>query len=89
MTDDDLSEYLDPELDGAIAGADGDESLPGGVTLPRLVVALHVGAAGGLVPFALRAVEAGETGRAALFGAVAATLVASGVVIARIADSQY
>jgi hypothetical protein len=89
VTDDDLSEYLDPELDGAIADADGDESLPAGVTLPRLVVALHVGAAGGLVPFALRAVEAGETGRAALFGAVAAALIASGVVIARIADSRY
>ncbi len=89
MTDDDLSEHLDPELDGAIAGDDGDESLPGPVTLPRLVVALHVGAAGGLVPFALQAVEAGETTRAALFGAVAVTLVASGVAIARVADSQY
>ncbi|MEZ3144413.1 hypothetical protein [Halobaculum sp. MBLA0143] len=83
MTDDDLSEHLDPELDGAIAGTDTDDTLPGPVTIPRLVVALHVGGAAGLLPFALEAAQNGETGRLVTMAVVAGGLVAAGVVIAR------
>ena len=90
MTDDDLSEHLDPELDAAITGTEeSDTRLPGAVTVPRLVVALHLGAAAGLLPFALEAAQNGETGRLATFGFVAVTVVAAGVAIARVAARQY
>lgn len=88
MTDDDLSEHLDPELDGAIAGTDTDDTLPGPVTLPRLVVALHLGGAAGLLPFALEAGQNGETGRLVTLTVVAAGLVVTGVVIARVLTRQ-
>lgn len=90
-TDDDLSEHLDPELDAAIAGVgeSSDDDLPGPFTLPRLVVALHVGAAAGLAPFAVRAFEAGETSRALVVAVAAVGLLASGVAVARLADRRY
>ncbi|MFB6243122.1 MAG: hypothetical protein ABEH80_03400 [Halobaculum sp.] len=88
--DDDISEYLDPELDAAIAGTgESDADLPGPLTLPRLVVALHVGAAAGLLPFAVRAAQDGATTQMALFGFVAVAILVSGVAIARITARQY
>jgi hypothetical protein len=88
--DDDLSEHLDPELDAAIAGADeSDANLPGPVTLPRLVFALHVGAAAGLLPFAARAAQEGAHTRLALFGFVAVGLLLSGAAIARMTARQH
>jgi hypothetical protein len=87
--DDDLAEYLDPELDAAVVGARSEGSaLPGPLTLPRLVFALHVGAAAGMLPFAVQAVQASAYDRAALFGFVAVALLLSGVAIARMTERQ-
>lgn len=87
--DDDISEYLDPELDAAIAGGTESESnLPGPLTIPRLVFALHVGAAGGLLPFAARAAQNGAYPRLALFSIVAVAILLSGAAIARMTARQ-
>lgn len=85
--DDDISEHLDPELDDAVTESSG--SLPGSVTLPRIVLALHVFTAVLILPLAVTAWSDGSIRRFAVFLAMIVALVATGVVVARITARRY
>lgn len=85
---DDLSEHLDPELDDAVTES-GGRSLPGPITLSRVVFALHVLTALTILPLASAALSQGAFGRLAIFVAMMVALIASGVVVSRITSRRY
>ena len=87
--DDDLSEHLDPDLDGAIASGSDDDRLPGPLSLGGLVVGVHLLAATALVPFAWLALQAGNHTQAAGLAAMAGLVVGVGVVFGRYTAARY
>ncbi|MFB6148360.1 MAG: hypothetical protein ABEJ48_01725 [Halobacteriales archaeon] len=86
MADDDIEEYLDPELDPT-SQQSGD--LPGPVTLPRLVVGLHVLTVVILLPFIWQAYQANNMPQVASLGLLAGLLLVAGVVAGRIAARRF
>ncbi|MFB6300385.1 MAG: hypothetical protein ABEH65_09010 [Halobacteriales archaeon] len=86
MADDDLEEYLDPELDPT---SQQTSDLPGPVTLPRVVVGLHLVTAAILVPFAWQAYQVNDMGQVASLGLLIGLLVVAGVVAGRIAERRF
>lgn len=87
--DDDTEEHLDPELDAAIADSSSDASLPGPITLPRVVLALHLLTALALAPLAADAVEAGNWPQLAVFLFMMGGLAATGFAVARLTGRRY
>lgn len=87
--DDDISEYLDPELDSAIASTDDGHWLGGGFGLAHLVILVHVFAAGAMLPSAWLSFEAGNHLRAGATAALAVLVLVAGVAFARFVATEY
>lgn len=91
MTDDedDIDEYLDPELDAAVTGSDSGGSLPGPLTLAGLITGLHFMAALLVLPVAWVAVQNGSYAQAGFYSALAGLMIAAGILVGRIADRRF
>jgi hypothetical protein len=88
--DDDISDHLDPELDAAIeATSDGDDTVPGPLSLAGLVVGVHLLVATALLPFAWLALQSGDHAQAAGLAAMAGLAVGVGVVFGRYTAARY
>jgi hypothetical protein len=89
MSDDDVDEYLDPEFDRGVARSTGDgELLPGPLSLPQLVVGLHLLTAGAVLPFIWLAYQAGNVPQMASLGLLLVLILAAMVPAARIAQRR-
>lgn len=86
--DDDLSDHLDPELDDAVTESGGG-SLPGPISLPRVVMGLHLFTAAIILPLAFAAASRGAVREFAVFVGMIVALVATGVVVARLTARRY
>lgn len=87
--DDDTEEYLDPELDAVITDSTGGSRLPGPITLPRVVLALHLLTAAAIAPLAVGAAEVGAWARLGVFLTMMTALIATGFVVARLTARRY
>jgi len=82
--DDDLSEHLDPELDGNIASTSGEgDSIPGPLSFGQVVFALHAVAAAAVLPLAWLSFRSGNHTRAAALAALGGLFLGIGVVFGR------
>ncbi len=84
--DDDIEDYLDPELDPTPSESDG--WLPSLFSVGGLVIGLHFLAAGGILPVAWVAVQEGAYTQAAFYSMLAALMIAAGLVVGRIAQRK-
>jgi VIT1/CCC1 family predicted Fe2+/Mn2+ transporter len=87
-TDDDLDEYLDPELD-PVSESGSDDSLPGPFSLSQLVRGFHFLTAGLITPFAWFAYQDGNLPQVASLGLLVAMLLVAGVVTGRITERRF
>ncbi|MFC7134305.1 MULTISPECIES: hypothetical protein [Salinibaculum] len=85
--DDDIEEYLDPELDPV--GSTGGFELPGPLSVPGLITGLHFMAAALVLPVAWVSVQNGAYLQAGFYSVLAGLMVAAGVVVGRIAERRY
>lgn len=86
--DDDIDDYLDPDLD-PVSASDGDDSLPGPFSLSQLVRGFHFLTAGLITPFAWFAYQDGNLPQVASLGLLIAMLLAAGVVTGRITERRF
>jgi predicted phage tail protein len=80
VSDDDVEEYLDPDLDPTPGGRSGL------VTVPRVVLGLHVVVGAALLTIAAVAAVDGQWPQAATLGALSVMLVVAGVAAARLVE---
>lgn len=85
-TDDDVEDYLDPELDPTPTDSEG--WLPDLFSVGGLVVGLHFLAAGAMLPAAWTAVQSGAYAQSAFYSVLSALMVAAGLVVGRIANRR-
>lgn len=85
MTDDDIEEYLDPELDPV----GGGDPLPGPLSVAQLVVGVHLLGAVALTPFLWTAYQQGNTGQMTTLGGLIVAIVVAAAVAGRLAARQY
>jgi hypothetical protein len=89
MSDDDVEEYLDPELDRNVAHTTGDgEPMPGPFSLKQLVLGLHLLTAAAVTPFLWLAYQTGNVPQMASLGLLVVLILAAGVPAARIAGRR-
>jgi hypothetical protein len=87
--DDDIEEYLDPELDAAVAGSDADSGgFPSLLSVGGLIMGLHFLAALLVLPVAWVAVQNGSYGQAAFYSMLGGLMAAAGVLVGRIAERR-
>lgn len=86
MTDDDLAEHLDPELDAAVIDGTTGSDLPGPVTHRRVAVAL-VAAGLAVTPLAVLAAQRGDSVRLGAFTALIGCLFAGGGLAALLGEA--
>jgi hypothetical protein len=84
--DDDIEEYLDPELDPTPTESEG--WLPDLFSVGGLVVGLHFMAAGAILPAAWTAVRSGAYAQSAFYSVLSALLIVAGLVVGRIANRR-
>ncbi len=87
VTDDDLNEYLDPDLDPA--PTDTEPELPGPLTPARIVTGAHIVTALLLTPFMWFAYNAGNFPQVGSLGLLFVLLVIAGVAAGRIAGRRF
>lgn len=85
-TDDDVDEYLDPDLDPTPSDSDG--WFPSLFSVGGLVVGLHFLAAGAILPAGWSALQNGAHMRAGFYSMLAALMIVAGIVIGRIANER-
>ena len=85
-TDDDIEEYLDPELDPMPTEDDG--WFPDLFSVGGAVVGLHFLVAGAVLPPAWAAVQNGAYAQSAFYATLSALMVAAGLVLGRIANRR-
>ena len=86
MSDDDIEDHLDPELDPV---RESDGSLPGPFSLPQLVVGIHLLAATALLPFVWSAYTNGNIPQAATLVLMIAMLAVAGVAAGRVTERRF
>lgn len=86
--DDDIEEYLDPELDPVGSDSGSGFDFPGPLSLGGVIAGLHVLAALLVLPVSWAAVQNGSYAQAAFYSVLAALMIAAGVVVGRIADRR-
>jgi len=84
--EDEVEEYLDPELDPTPSESEG--WFPPLFSVGGLVIGLHFLAAGAMLPVAWVAVQEGAYTQAAFYSMLAALMVAAGLVVGRIAQRR-
>jgi VIT1/CCC1 family predicted Fe2+/Mn2+ transporter len=87
-SDDDIDDYLDPELD-PVSASNGDDSLPGPFSLSQLVRGFHFLTAGLITPFAWFAYQDGNLPQVASLGLLIALLLVAGVVTGRVTERRF
>ncbi|WP_302081200.1 hypothetical protein [Salinibaculum rarum] len=85
-TDDDVEDYLDPELDPTPTESDG--WFPSLFSVGGLVVGLHFLAAGAILPAAWSALQSGAHAQAGFYSMLSALMIAAGFVVGRIANRR-
>lgn len=85
-TDDDVEEYLDPELDPSPTEDEG--WFPSLFSVGGLVVGLHFLAAGAILPAGWTALQNGAYAQAGFYSVLSALMVVAGLVIGRIANRR-
>lgn len=85
--DEDIEEYLDPELDPTPSESSGFD-LPGPLSLGGVIVGLHFMAALLVLPVSWIAVQNGNYAQAGFYSVLAGLMIAAGIVVGRIANRR-
>lgn len=85
-TDDDVEDYLDPELDPTPSESDG--WFPSLFSVGGVVVGLHFLAAGAILPAGWTAVQSGAYMQAGFYATLSALMIIAGFVVGRIANRR-
>lgn len=85
--DEDIDEYLDPELDPTPTERSGFD-LPDPLSLGGVITGLHFVAALLVLPVSWIAVQNGNYAQAGFYSVLAALMVAAGLVVGRIANRR-
>jgi hypothetical protein len=85
--DEDIEEYLDPELDPVPSEGSGF-GIPGPFSLGGVIAGLHFAAALLVLPVSWIAVQNGNYAQAGFYSVLAGLMIAAGVIVGRIADRR-
>lgn len=88
MTDDDIEEHLDPELDPVSSDTSGRFDLPEPLSFGGLIAGLHFLVALLVLPISWAALQNGAYAQAGFYSVLAALMIVAGIVVGRIADRR-